>query len=131
MKSLVGFIIIALIGYFVISGLLDESHTCDLVETDRREATCTDVGFIEYKCADCGKTTKETLYAEGHSVVVIFEGYEATCFSNGATSETMCSKCHQTLEKSTVITSKHTDSNGDHFLISRMINILINSAGFQ
>ena len=72
----------------------DESHVetakHKIKETDRKEATCTVDGYIDYKCEDCDYTYRDILKAPGHKYVDVVT--EPTCLTEGFTTHT-CSVC--------------------------------------
>ena len=48
-------------------------------EIDRQEATCVDDGYIDYECANCGDTKRETIACRGYHDYVIIGIDAATC----------------------------------------------------
>ncbi len=60
-------------------------HNHDWQETETKDATCTEKGFITYKCAICDQIKTEELAALGH------EWEDATC-----TDPKTCSRCGET-----------------------------------
>ena len=66
------------------SVVMPADHTWEEVEGTKKEATCTEDGFVEMKCALCGRTKTETLPA-GH-----VPGTEPTC-----TTPQKCVRCGQ------------------------------------
>lgn len=59
-------------------------------ETTRVEPTCTENGYIESVCSDCGAVNHTTLSALGHNFAV--SGKEATCTESGST-VSVCKNC--------------------------------------
>ncbi len=55
-------------------------------EIDRLEATCTEDGYIDYKCEDCSYTYREILKMLGHRYVATVT--EPTCLTDGFTTHT-------------------------------------------
>lgn len=87
----------------------------DLKHFDRKEATCTEPGNIEYwHCEGCGKyfkdenatekiTFDETIIkAAGHNEELV-GAKEATCTEEGYTGDKICTVCKAVLKKGTVI----------------------------
>lgn len=64
-------------------------------EPSRKEATCTEDGYIDYECSDffCSETKREIFPALGHDVFVEEEGVEATCTTEGKEPVSYCTRC--------------------------------------
>lgn len=80
--------------------------------TEKKEATCTEDGFLVYCCDICGDTISAVIPATGHHVVTDNE-VEATCESTGLSQGSHCDVCGEILEQQ-IVTSKvdHRYENG-------------------
>jgi len=67
--------------------------THDYKQTDKKDATCTEEGYIEYTCSKCSDTYKETIKVLAHDYVVTTT--TATCTEIGTTIYT-CARCGHT-----------------------------------
>ncbi|MCH5197516.1 MAG: hypothetical protein J1E34_01305 [Oscillospiraceae bacterium] len=70
----------------------------DLVESDKKDPTCTENGYIEYICsdADCTYTERVTLPALGHTPVND-PAVSPTCKEEGKTAGSHCDRCQAVL----------------------------------
>lgn len=87
--------------------VLPEGHVHDYKET-RKEATCTEDGYVEYKC-DCGDSYKEGIPALGHKEGSWTVKKEATCEEAGS-EEVKCTVCGKTLNTRGIPSSGHQTS---------------------
>ena len=76
-------------------------HNWSTIPLEEKDATCTENGWISYKCQDCDAIKKVEILAEGHKEVKD-EAEAATCETTGKTEGSHCSVC------GTVIKSQQT-----------------------
>ena len=77
----------------------DKQSKCEHVYDEGKikvEATCEDVGVMQYKCSECGYVLSEEIPANGH-VDTVIQAVEATCTSKGATDGLKCITCDEVL----------------------------------
>lgn len=80
---------------------------------DREDATCTEKGWIDYKCSthtDCGKTSRVELPATGHTEK--HEYKNATCTAEGY-SRMVCAVCDEVLSTETIPALGHDWNEGN------------------
>lgn len=91
----------------------EHSHSYKVVNS--KEATCTENGYVEYKCA-CGDTYKETTNAYGHN------SSRPTCTTDG-----VCSRCgcvtekahgHKWTTKTTTETIEHPEEGHEELWVA-------------
>ena len=99
-------------------------HVHKLVKTDKKEATCSETGNIEYyTCSGCGKlfsdaerkneiTQEDTIVPKKDHTPVIDKAVPATTSSTGLTEGSHCSVCGETIVQQQV-TPKLTKPEGD------------------
>ncbi len=90
---------------------LQKSGEHNLVEVDRKAATCEEDGFIKYKCnahADCGVTDEVTLPKLGHTEELQYKA--ATCEEAGY-AKTVCTVCDETIEEKAIAVLGHVWGN--------------------
>ena len=71
-------------------------------ETGRKDATCTEDGYIEYTCSKCKTTMQEIILKTGHNLVVD-AAVAATCTETGLTAGIHCVNCDKVFVAQTVI----------------------------
>ena len=77
----------------------DKQSKCEHVYDEGKikvEATCEDVGVMQYKCSECDYVLTEEIPANGH-VDTVIQAVEATCTSKGATDGLKCITCDEVL----------------------------------
>ena len=83
-------------------------HEHSYAEVDSMDATCTEEGYITYRCA-CGESYVTYITATGHTEVVD-AAVEATCTATGLTEGKHCSVCNEVLvAQETVPLADHTE----------------------
>lgn len=66
----------------------------DMQLFDSKEVSCTEDGYITYKCSVCGYTRKDIIDATGHSLEK-HNAVSGDCVTPGATEYYSCSKCNK------------------------------------
>lgn len=72
-------------------------------DKSRQEPTCTEEGFVKYRCSHmsifgrCTETKEEVLPALGHDAVITEEGVAPTCTQWGKAPRAYCLRCGETL----------------------------------
>lgn len=77
----------------------DKQSKCEHVYDEGKikvEATCEDVGVMQYKCSECGYVLSEEIPANGH-VEKVIGAVAATCTEKGATDGVKCETCDKVL----------------------------------
>lgn len=86
-----------------------KAHTHKYNIVDKKEATCTIDGYVEYKC-ECGDTYKETVKATGHTYNNETIVKQPTCLEKGIKQGT-CTKCGETV-RDEIDLIEHTYDDG-------------------
>ena len=99
-----------------------EAH--NWVESEHKDATCTEGGYTEYKCSACGETKRDEISATGeHHFTVVKEVVAPTYTSEGYTIY-KCETCDET-EKRDVVPMLVPESNGS----SSAVTLTVTGAG--
>ena len=94
------------------------------VESEHKDATCTESGYTEYKCSACGETKRDEISATGeHHFTVVKEVVAPTYTSEGYTIY-KCETCGET-EKRDVVPMLVPESNGG----SSAVTLTVTGAG--
>ena len=88
------YIIFVFLAFFSLCYLSSCGHEHNYVESSRVEATCDNPGSITYTC-ECGESYQDSIEALGHKMIVV-EGKEATCTTDGYASYQECERCDYT-----------------------------------
>ncbi len=78
------------------------AHNWSDVPFEEKKATCTDGGWISYKCLDCDEIKKVETPALGHKEVKD-EAVAATCETEGKTEGSHCSVCGEVIKEQAVV----------------------------
>lgn len=78
------------------------AHNWSDVPFEEKKATCTENGWISYKCLDCDEIKKVETPALGHKEVKD-EAVAATCETEGKTEGSHCSVCGEVIKEQTVV----------------------------
>lgn len=62
------------------------------------EPTCTEDGYTEYECSECGDKYSKKIEKLGH-LLKVQKAKRATYFETGYTGDTICTRCEEILEK--------------------------------
>ena len=78
---------------FDIPGLTDgpDGHVCSFTETERREPTCSEEGYVKYTCT-CGSFETNTIPVKPHTPVDV-AARAATCTEGGVSAGQVCLIC--------------------------------------
>ena len=71
-------------------------HNWSTTASEEKKATCTEAGWITYKCQDCDEINKIEIPALGHQEKAVAE-IPATCTEPGRSAGTECSVCGEVL----------------------------------
>ena len=78
------------------------AHNWSGVPFEEKKATCTESGWISYKCLDCDEIKKVETPALGHKEVKD-EAVAATCETEGKTEGSHCSVCGEVIKEQAVV----------------------------